>query len=136
MENYKCAFSGTLMRGGFGCAKAQHVVRRAGPDIACESQEAHARCAELFQHMKAAALPAFGVEDDLLSMPHSVLVKIQFGGLLGLQRQGNDAGRNSDTVKNIQALVNQTLQKHGNLDAIAYSTLVENMTSYKLKRRG
>ncbi len=133
MENYKCAFSGTLMGGGFGCDQAEQVIRRGGPDIACQSQTAHERCEELFQRMKAAALPAFGVEDDLLSMPHSVLVKIQFGGLLGLQHQEGD---NAAVVKNVHALVNQALQKHGDLNSIPYSSLVTEMTSYKLKRRG
>ena len=86
MEAYKCAFSNTLITKQFGCEKGEQVTRRGGPDVACTSEEAHLRCEKLFQQMKAAALPAFGVEDDLLSMPHSVLVKIQIGGLLGLQR--------------------------------------------------
>ena len=90
MEEYKCAFSNTLVTGQFGCEKAEQVTRRGGPDVVCSSDKAHQQCEKLFQRMKQAALPAFGVEDDLLSMPHSVLVKIQFGGLLGLQRlQGN-----------------------------------------------
>ncbi len=124
-----------MMGGGFGCDKAEHVVRRGGPDIACQSLEAHQQCDQLFLGMKAAALPAFGVEDDLLSMPQSVLVKIQFGGLLGLQRQVDDGGGDLAKVNNIHALVSQALQKQGTLEAIPYSALVESMTSYKLKRR-
>ena len=85
MEN-KCAFSQTLIGGQFACAHAEPVVRRGGAEIACRSADASQRCATLMQCLKDAALPAFGVEDDLLSMPHSVLVKIQFGGLLGVQR--------------------------------------------------
>ncbi|MBI3546122.1 MAG: hypothetical protein HY081_05955 [Gammaproteobacteria bacterium] len=133
MENYKCAFSNTMMQGGFACDQAGHVVRRAGPDIACQSQAAHEQCEQVFQQMKAAALPAFGVEDDLLSMPHSVLVKIQFGGLLGLQAQVHAADAAATTVKNIHALIDAALQKQEN---ISYASLVENMTAYKLKRRG
>ena len=136
MEEYKCAFSNTLITNQFGCEKGEQVTRRGGPDIACTSDEAHWRCERLFQQMKAAALPAFGVEDDLLSMPHSVLVKIQFGGLLGLQRLLETGAAGSDEVKNVHALVNQAAGKYDNLDAIPCSALVEDMTSYKLKRRG
>ena len=85
--------------------------------------------------MKQAALPAFGVEDDLLSMPHSVLVKIQFGGLLGLQRLQVDSTDDSAVVKNIHGLVGQAIGKHGGLDAIPCQAFVEEMISYKLKRR-
>lgn len=135
MEEYKCAFSNTLITNQFGCEKAEQVARRGGPDIACTSDPAHQRCEKLFQQMKTVALPVFGVEDDLLSMPHSVLVKIQHGGLLGLQRL-LDGGASSANVKNVHALVDQAIGKYNNLDAIPCPALVGDMTSYKLRRRG
>jgi hypothetical protein len=85
--------------------------------------------------MKVAALPAFGVEDDLLSMPHSVIVKIQFGGLLGLQQLLSGLPVGSPKVDNIYVLVDQALHEYGDLDAIPYQFLVEDITSYKLRRR-
>ena len=136
MEPYKCAFSNTLITKQFGCEKGEQVTRRGGPDIACTSEEAHLRCVKLFQKMKAAALPAFGVEDDLLSMPHSVLVKIQLGGLLGLQRLLSSGAADSAEVKNIHALVDQAVGQYESLDAVPCPALVEDMTSYKLRRRG
>jgi hypothetical protein len=135
MEEYKCAFSNTLITGQFGCDKAEQVTRRGGPDIACTSDAAHQRCEKLFQQMKAAALPAFGVEDDLLSMPHSVLVKIQHGGLLGLQRLLESGTAGSGAVQNVHALVDQAVEKYNHLDAIPFPALVQDMTTYKLRRR-
>ena len=96
MEEYQCAFNATLMSDQFGCAHARHVVRRGGPDVACVDSTGHERCRRLFEILKASALPAFGVEDDLLSMPHSTLVKIQFGGLLGIQRLLGSGGEAAD----------------------------------------
>ena len=64
-----------------------------------------------------------------------VLVKIQFGGLLGLQRLQGNGTDESAVVKNIHGLVGQTIGKHGGLDAIPCRAFVEDMTSYKLKRR-
>jgi hypothetical protein len=85
--------------------------------------------------MKAVALPAFGVEDDLLSMPHSVLQKIQFGGLaglLGLVEQGSPGA----SLDNIGKLTELAESQAGGIDAIAYEHLVESMTSFRLRRRG
>lgn len=135
MDEYKCVFSNTLITNQFGCEKSEQVTRRGGPDIACTSDAAHRRCEKLFQQMKTAALPAFGVEDDLLSMPHSVLVKIQHGGLLGLQRL-LDGATSSGDVKNVHALVDQAIGRYNNLDAVPYPALVQDMISYKLRRRG
>ena len=135
MEEHKCAFSNTLVTSQFGCEKGAQVTRRGGPDVVCASDEAHQQCEKLFQRMKQTALPAFGVEDDLLSMPHSVQMKIQFGGLLGLQRLQDKGTDESTVVKNIHGLVGQAIGKHGGLDAIPCQAFVEDMTSYKLKRR-
>jgi hypothetical protein len=135
MEEHKCAFSNTLVTSQFGCEKGAQVTRRGGPDVVCASDEAHQQCEKLFQRMKQTALPAFGVEDDLLSMPHSVQMKIQFGGLLGLQRLQDKGADESAVVKNIHGLVGQAIGKHGGLDAIPCQAFVEDMTSYKLKRR-
>jgi hypothetical protein len=64
-----------------------------------------------------------------------VLVKIQFGGLLGLQRlQGNGAAEPAE-IGNIHDLVDRAVEKHGGLDAIPCPAFVEDMVSYKLKRR-
>jgi len=136
MEEYKCAFSNTLVTNQFGCAQGEPVARRGGPDVACRSREAHRICEKLFAQMKSAALPAFGVEDDLLTMPHSVLVKIQFGGLLGLQRLLQADAADSGEVKDVHALVSQAVEKYSSVETIPCPALVADMTAYKLRRRG
>ncbi|HEU5339555.1 MAG TPA: hypothetical protein VFU39_09755 [Sulfuricaulis sp.] len=136
MEEYKCAFSNTLVTNQFGCEQGEPVARRGGPDVACKSNDAHRRCEMLFMQMKSVALPAFGVEDDLLTMPHSVLGKIQFGGLLGLQRILQAGATGTSEVKNVHALVALAEEKYNNIEAIPYPVLVTDMTAYKLRRRG
>ena len=85
MENYKCAFSGALIGKQYGCQYALEVTRREGPSIACTSANLHEQCALLMVELKAAAIPHFGFEDDLTQMPHSVIMKIQSGGLAALR---------------------------------------------------
>lgn len=135
MEQFKCAFNATLIGDQFGCRHSAHVTRRAGPDVACQSPTANVRCAALFERLKQAALPAFGVEDDLLSMPHSVLVKIQHGGLLGLQRLVGGTPADPSAVTNIDELVEQALAHFQTLETLPCADLVRDMTSFKLRRR-
>ena len=81
MPDRICPFSATLAKNDFACPRASQVIRRGGAEFSCQSAAAHTRCQQLFERCKQAALPEFGVEDDLTMMPQSVLVKIQFGGL-------------------------------------------------------
>lgn len=132
----KCAFSQTLIGDQFGCVHAEQVVRRGGAEIACRSATSAGRCAALMQRLKLAALPAFDVEDDLLSMPHSVLVKIQFGGLLGVQRLVDPATANAERVTDIDTLAERAEQTFGSVDAVPCDQIVSDMTGYKTRRRG
>jgi len=115
------------------CRKCRAAWRRG---IACRSADACARCDALLQRLKQDALPAFGVEDDLLTMPHSVLVKIQFGGLLGVQRLIDAENATAESVSNINALVMQAAQKFPGLDELPCAQIVDDMTGYKPRRRG
>lgn len=128
-----CPFGSTLVTETFDCVHADQVVRRGGAEIICQDAAAYGRCTALFQKLKDAALPEFEVEDDLTTMPHSVLQKIQFGGLLGLQQF--TTGQASDTIADIVSLVDTLEKKVGELDDLPYKDLVSFMTEYKLKRR-
>ncbi|UCH53392.1 MAG: hypothetical protein JSW09_00855 [Pseudomonadota bacterium] len=125
MDELKCSFSAPLITGGYGCSRAKAVTRRGGPDIACTSHEAQVQCTQLYGLLKSAALPAFGVEDDLLTMPHSVMQRIQYGGLRGLQRllHGNDAD-----VGDVHALVVDAVARYASLEAVPYGEIVPDIT--------
>ena len=121
---------------GVGCRHAEEITRRGGPDIACTNNPARLDCERLFGCLKAAALPAFGIEDDLLTMPHSVIQKIQFGGLLGLQSELHPELTDSGQVANIHGLVEEATEHFGDIDNIPCDAYSDHITAYQLKRRG
>jgi hypothetical protein len=134
MENYKCAFSGALIGKQYGCQYALEVTRREGPSIACTSANLHEQCALLMVELKAAAIPHFGFEDDLTQMPHSVIMKIQSGGLAALQKCMHKAP-SLEPVENIASLVIDAAQRYDGFSAIPYSELVTDIIGFKLRRR-
>jgi hypothetical protein len=110
-------------------------VRRGGAEITCTSDAAHTRCQRLFQRLEETALPAFGVADDLLQMPHSVQVRIQYGGLLGLQRIASPAVEPASMVKDIDQLVTSAAERFSTLDETPVSELCDDVTGYRLPHR-
>jgi len=135
MQDLICPFSSTLARDTFGCTQAERIIRRGGTEFSCRDPAAHARCLQLFGQLKAVALSAFGVEDDLTQMPHSVLVKIQFGGLLGLQRITRAHPPDASRVEDIQALVTAAVTRFEDLEAVPCEQLAGDMKAYSLSRR-
>jgi len=135
-EDFRCAFSDTLKKGDFTCIHAKSVVRRGGNEIACQGEKEHNRCAELFEKLKLATLAELNLEDDLTSVPHSVLVKVQFGGLLGLQSKYRPSEADSSRVEDVDQLISTAIENAGGLDGIPYGEFVSGITEYRLPRRG
>jgi hypothetical protein len=132
MEYYKCPFAGALMANQFDCQCATEITRRDGPSIGCTSKDMQKKCETLFATIKQSALEHMGYEDDLTQMPHSALMKIQMGGLLGLQRV---LGAEAPSVEDVQALVNQAEQQYHRLEQVPAGELAGDIAAFKLRRR-
>ena len=134
MIDCKCSFTATLIKDDFACEKAQLVTRRGGPDIACSSEIASKECDRLLSAFKEVGLPAFNAEDDLLKTPHSVFTKIQFGGLLELERSVNN-NLEINQVDNIFQLVSKSLEHFGSIESIPHQDYTKSMINYKIQRK-
>jgi len=132
MSENRCAFSAPQIAEQYVCRLGQQVVRRGGTEVACSDNGACSRCEAVLEWLKQVSLPVFGVEDDLTSMPHSVLQKIQFGSLAGLQEL---LGSEPDERVDIDALLARAEEQYGGIDSLPYTDLVETITHYQLKRR-
>jgi hypothetical protein len=131
----KCPFAAPITTGRSACAHATEVVRRGGSEYDCADADAHDRCIVLFAGLKRTGLDAFDVEDDLTQMPHSVLVKIQTGGLLGLRRLLEPDADAEAPVADVASLVARASAAYGGVEQIPYPALADDMLHCKLERR-
>jgi hypothetical protein len=60
-------------------------------------------------------------------------VKIQFGGLLGVQRLLD--GESGEKVQNVDALAASAEQRFASLDAVPTAEIVKAIAAYKLRTR-
>ncbi len=134
MTDLLCPFSAPLVKQDFACKHAQEIIRRGGSEIACQQSDAHGVCLALHGAIKASALQAMELEDDLLSLPHNVLVKIQYGGLLGLQQLMTDASA-KETIDDISTLAFDVMKQFGALEKIPLSGVNQAIIDYKTQRR-
>ena len=130
----KCPFASPLIKDTAACPYAREVVRRGGSEFDCLSEPAHDLCEQVFAGLRVCALVAADVEDDPTLMPHSLLVKIQSGGLLGLQRLLGESDADARLAE-IGDLVARASAHFGGADRIPYAALGEDMTGFKLERR-
>ena len=132
MEEHKCPFQVPQIKQDFACALGVGVTRRDGAAIACQSNSASLRCCELHEHLKQAGLAAYGASDDLLRVPQSFYIKVQYGGLLGLQRLLGDAQRD---IADISSLVARLYEHYGTIENIPCEQVITDIASHKVRRK-
>ena len=135
MSDLICPFSAPLVKKDFACSNAQEIIRRGGAEIACQQLAAHSVCCSLHNVIKVSSLAAMDLQDDLLTLPHNVLVKIQYGGLLGLQNLLAAEPQQNDRVADVAALVASASAKFSSVQNIPLESINETISNYKVQRR-
>ena len=135
MPDLLCPFSAPLVKKDFACSHAQEIIRRGGAEIACQQLAAHSVCKLLHSTIKLSSLAAMDLEDDLLSLPHNVLVKIQYGGLRGLQNLVAAGVGDNHQVADIATLVAAATAKYSSVQNIPLESINETISDYKVARR-
>ena len=134
MSDLLCPFSAPLVKNDFSCTSAQEIIRRGGAEIACKSSDTHAHCVAFYNQIRTSALHTMELEDDLLTLPHNVLVKIQYGGLLGLMKVVED-NQKSEKVDDVASLLTAAMEKFRDIESIPLSSIINTIVEYKMQRR-
>lgn len=136
MTDLICPFSAPLAQEAYKCSHARKVIRRGGEEIACDNDSVHSSCKAVHDHCKQATLLQMGLEDDLLSVPHSSLVKIQFGTLMGLQQTMTHVdARYHEEEPDIPDLVTHAITHYSSVASIPTENTCNASMEFKLQRR-
>lgn len=131
----KCPFMTPIISRDFACRNGESVTVRNTPQVHCRDAQALAACQGLWERLKSVGLAAFDTPDDLTVTPHTVYLKIQYGGLLGLRDRAGIAPPDDGQIADVAELVDAVTRSGQALDDIDYEALTPGMISYKPKRR-
>ncbi len=128
-----CVFALTQITNDFACEHGELVTRRAGPDIACQSQAMQQKCSCVYEVLKKTGLDVFELDDDLTQVPHGVWKKIQYGGLLGLE--SICFNKQVEKVNNIASTIQIALEQYEQIDTVPKDIIIDAMKSHRTRRR-
>lgn len=151
-----CAFEKALLAGACACSMAARHNIAEREAVTCGSSAAREACAALrtlLRSKSAFALKLTQVEGPL---PHAKEMKVQCGGLLGVQRSidpaatpaaavqaftSAEAGLSSAApqglaaVADVHGLVRAAVEKFGGLANLPYSAIVQSVVAHQIRRR-
>ena len=103
-----------------------------GCSVTCASLDAFGQCEQFLEHLINAAQFALHYVDGTDSLTHGKLMKVQHGGLLGLQVLMHES---EERVSDIHALLNEAIAQYDEIEAIPAELLLPYIKAHQNKRR-
>jgi len=123
-----CPFERSILRGCAACTQSEKIQIAERELVKCRNMASHSRCSELYPHLRRSFSFALGILRVDTPLPHAQEMRVQCGGLKGLQHT-----LNGDTeVDNVDELLGNALRQWGEIEDIPYSDVVHAAaTAYK-----
>ena len=129
----RCIFEKAINSRVCNCSKAQRFNLADREGVACISVYGRERCSQLISMLRKNARFALQRLNLNEALAHAGEIKIQNGGLLGLQSHVKN--HTDQTVEDIDALISITEDKYKSLENLPYSQLMQIITSYQIRNR-
>ncbi len=136
LNSTRCVFEKALLTRSCQCSRARgfRLAERMG--FGCSHPVAQRRCGDLLALMRTNARFTLGmpaVDDGPL--PHNKEIRVQIGGLRGLRGLCDDSrSEASETIADIDAVIEACIARHGSLADIPYDRIVPSIAAYRVKR--
>jgi hypothetical protein len=132
----RCVFEKSINNRRCDCELKRRFLIATREGIACRSEKALANCTILLDTLRNKSRFALKIVTIDGPVPHNKELRVQAGGLLGLQKiTQTKKTEESEIVQNIYQTVEATLRQYKNIDDIPYSTLVKDITAYKVRKK-
>ena len=133
----RCIFEKAINSRRCTCKQSARFCLADREGVACNSDTGNRLCIELLDTMRRNARFSLQLTQAEGPLPHNKEIRVQIGGLLGLQRLLRPEQSSSNTVADIHGLVEQAISEFGQLEALPYDRIVQAIVSFQgRKKRG
>ena len=130
-----CPFEKAILICQCTCREAKRVSIAERDSVNCRDVQARGDCSLLVGMLRHNAAFALKLTQADAVLPHAKYVKVQCGGLLGLQAALQPDYAGEARVDDIRGLVLEAQERFGSLEALPYSEIVRGIASFEFRRR-
>lgn len=153
MNPNRCYFEKLLLLRYGGCEQAKKLFLAEREAFACDSEDAQHQCFKVLEYLRSNARFALQMTQVDGPLPHAKEIKVQVGGLFGLQQllshqnltqtevlndddaKFGDQSQEHAPIENVFAVVNEAITEYKTLDSIPYNELVKAIVNFKIPER-
>lgn len=126
----RCVFEKALCSLRCACAKSRPFRLADRTCYGCHSPVDQLQCSALLNYLRNQTRFVFKLNDIDGPLPHNKEIRVQNGGLSGLQKM---VSTDQQTVGDVQAVVNQAINKFGSIDQLPFNILMQSIMAYKVR---
>ena len=131
----RCILEKALNSRKVTCSHSRRLFLADREAVACNTQAAQTRCIALLERLRDSARFALQMTHIGGPLPHNKEIKVQTGGLLGLQALLHPDRAGTDEVTDVFGLINEAELRYGGLAEFPYQDIVKHITRFQGRRR-
>ena len=135
LNSRPCVFEKAVLSNRCACECSQRILiaeREAG---SCSSLQAQQDCQVLVEALRVNARFALKLTHIVGPLPHGKEIKVQVGGLLGLQACVEPGKEDVHQVTNVRDLVRTAKERYGSLEQLPFNDIVKHVLNYQHRKR-
>lgn len=133
-ERY-CVYEKAILTHQCACSKAEKLNIAEREATHCRSDTAQAQCVLFLDMLKKHARFALKLTGNMGVLPHGKAIKIQVGGLRGLQQVLNSEQDPAGPINDVTGLIAQAIDTYKDLDKLPFSAIMQQVAAYKGRKR-
>lgn len=133
-ERY-CAFEKAILTHQCKCSLSEKLNIAEREAAHCRSDSAQAQCIEFLDVLKKQARFALKLKSSTGVLPHGKAIRIQVGGLRGLQQVLDPEYARDMPINDVTSLISQAIATYKTLDDLPFSTIMQQIAAYEGRKR-
>ena len=131
----RCVFEKTINSRRCSCKQSRrfHLADREG--IACQSTTGNALCIQFLNSMRRNARFALHLTSADSLLPHTKEIKVQTGGLLGLQGLIYPHRAADTNIENAIGLIDAAIEKYSSLEKLPYDIIIQAIVKFEGRKK-
>lgn len=121
----RCWFEKSINSRKCRCVRMERFNLADREGVRCTNKEAQLQCEHLLRLMREKAIFALGMTRLDGQLPHAKEVKVQLGGMLGLQKTLHPELAEADEVDDIHTTLEEAVTRFGSIEALPYEQIVQ-----------
>ena len=130
-----CPFEKSILTNNCACRQARRFCIAEREGVSCGSEVARSRCLQLLDLLRRKARFALKATDEGAALPHAKAMRIQVGGLRGLHSVLSPEEPIPVKIEDIDVIVEAALARFGDVAALPYQPIIQQVAAYKGRRR-